>query len=149
MRLWQAACLLFRQYNHISFKASQYARDEVGEIRRRLRMRTAIRNSKEKTPLSPSLNDPAYSTVAKPLLNASDMTQMRAPVPRPTRNSNPVRSSQGRPFFNRSARSHRMKNIKQRNQLAKKRQEVKNWRLHSVKFNLVNNKNNLNRNIIY
>jgi len=118
--------MIFCQYNHISFKASQYARDEVGEIRRRLRMRTAIRNSKEKTPLSPSLNDPAYSTVAKPLLNASDMTQMRAPVPRPTRSSNPVRSSQSRPFFNRSARSHWMKNIKQRNQVAKKRQEVKN-----------------------
>ena len=84
-------------------------------------MRTAIRNSKEKSPLSPSANDPAYSTVAKPLLNASDMTQMRAPVPRPTRSSNLARSSQGRPFFNRSARSHWMKNMKQRNQVAKAR----------------------------
>ena len=86
-------------------------------------MRTAIRNSKEKSPLSPSLNDPAYSTVAKPLLNASDMTQMRASVPRP--NSN-LRSSQNRPLFNRSARSHWMKNMKQRNQVAKTRQEVNN-----------------------
>ena len=90
-------------------------------------MRAAIRNSKEKSPLSPSLNDPAYSTVAKPLLNASDMTQMRAPIPSaPARNSKP-RSSPGRPLVNRAARSHWIKNMKQRNQVAKLRQhDVKN-----------------------
>ena len=130
---WYRSWLL-SECNLTFFKASQYARDEVGEIRRRLRMRTAIRNSKEKSPLSPSLNDPAYSTVAKPLLNASDMTQMRASVPRP--NSN-LRSSQNRPLFNRSARSHWMKNMKQRNQVTKTRQAINNWRLHSVKLLII------------
>ena len=92
-------------------------------------MRAAIRNSKEKSPLSPSLNDPAYSTVAKPLLNASDMTSIRASIPSGPRNArnSRARPSPGRPLVNRAARSHWIKNMKQRNQVAKLRQhDVKN-----------------------